>query len=135
MKAVIDTNVIVYDYVKDSERHKEAEEILDSLEKWVIPVIVIHELMWFLKGMKIGDRVDDIIVYMQHQKAEMVCDCENNVNKAIEILKKERLPLAHYKDMVILSHAILENYPLATFDRRLSKIAQKYGVTILSKFS
>jgi len=134
MKAVVDTNVIIYDYIKDSERHKEAEKVLDSLERWVIPVIVIHELVWFLKGMKIEDRLDDMIVYARHQKAEIVCDGENNVNKAIEILKKEKLSLAHYKDTVILSHAILENYPIATFDRRLSKIAQKYGVDMISKY-
>ncbi len=49
-KAIVDTNVIIYDYVEDSEYHKEAEAILDSLSKWIIPVIVIHELVWFLKG-------------------------------------------------------------------------------------
>jgi hypothetical protein len=88
-KAVIDTNVLIYDYVEDSERHKEAEEILDSLEKWIIPTIVIHEVIWFLKGIGLDSRLDDVIAYIQHQKAEIVCDCENNLNKVIEILKKK----------------------------------------------
>jgi len=43
MKAIIDTNVIIYDYIEDSEHHKEAEAILDSLDKWVTPVIVTHK--------------------------------------------------------------------------------------------
>ncbi len=50
-RAVIDTNVIIYDYVEDSELHGRAEEILDSLDKWVIPAVVFYEFVWFLKGM------------------------------------------------------------------------------------
>jgi len=33
MRAVIDTNVLIYDLVEDSEFHKEAEKLLDSLEE------------------------------------------------------------------------------------------------------
>lgn len=131
-KAVIDTNVIIYDYVEDSLYHKEAEEILDSLDRWVIPTIVIHELIWFLKGLNLENKLNDIIAYIENEKAEIVCDCNNNVLKALEILRKEKLTLTSYKDMVILSHSILENYPLATFDKKLSKIAQKYGVVVIS---
>ena len=47
MKAVIDTNILIYDLVEDSELHKEAEELLDSLEEWLIPSLVIHEFTWF----------------------------------------------------------------------------------------
>jgi predicted nucleic acid-binding protein len=132
-KAIIDTNVIIYDYIEDSLHHKEAKEILDSLDRWVIPTIVVHELIWFLKGLNLESKLDDIIAYIKNEKAKIVCDCDNNVLKALEILKKEKLTLSNYKDLVILSHSILENYPLATFDKKLSKIAQKYGVTIISK--
>ncbi len=59
-KAIVDTSVIIYDYVEDSEYHKRAEELLDSLDRWVIPVIVVHEIMSFLKGMKLEDKVDDV---------------------------------------------------------------------------
>jgi predicted nucleic acid-binding protein len=135
MKAIIDTNVIIYDYIEDSEHHKEAEAILDSLDKWVIPVIVIHELAWFLKGMKLEGKLNDIMAYIQHKKTEITCDCGSNVNRAIEIIGKEKLPLSNHKDMMILSHAILENHPIATFDKKLSKIAKKYGVAVISRFT
>ena len=128
---MIDTNVLIYDYVEDSEYHKRAEEILDSLDKWVIPVIVIHEFVWFLKGMKLEDRLQDVVSYIRHEKAEVVCDCIENVYDAIDILMKEKLSLSNYKDMVILSHAIRGKYPLVTFDKRLTKIAQRYGVKVI----
>jgi len=47
MKAVIDTNILIYDLVEDSEFHKEAGELLDSLEEWLIPSLVIHEFTGF----------------------------------------------------------------------------------------
>jgi len=50
MRAAIDTNVLIYDLVEDSEFHKEAEELLDSLEEWLITSIVVHELVWFLRA-------------------------------------------------------------------------------------
>ncbi|QGA69113.1 PIN domain-containing protein [Sulfolobus sp. E11-6] len=130
-KAVIDTNIIIYDYIEDSEYHKRAEELLDSLDKWIIPVTVVHELVWFLKGMKLEDKIDDLLAYIRNEKAEVVCDYADNVRSAIEIVKEEKLPLADYKDIVILSHAIRERLPLITFDRKLSKIAERYGVTII----
>jgi len=43
MKALIDTNVLVYDTFEDSIYHAEAKKLLDSLDRWIIPSIVIHE--------------------------------------------------------------------------------------------
>lgn len=52
MEAIIDTNVIIFDLFTDSEFHNEASMPLNSLEKWLIPPIVIHELIrFFLEGM------------------------------------------------------------------------------------
>ena len=93
-RAIIDTNVIIYDYVEDSQYHKRAEEILDSLNKWVIPTIVIHELVWFLKDME--DRINDVLAYVRNEKAEVVCDSVNNIVDSLEMLIREKLPLADY---------------------------------------
>ena len=96
-RAVIDTNVLIYDYVEDSEHHRRAEEILDSLDRWVIPVIVIHEFVWFLKGIGLNQGLRDVLDYLRHEKAE--------------IMLREGLPLPDYKDAIILTHAIKEKYP------------------------
>ena len=130
-RAVIDTNVLIYDYVEDSEHHKRAEEILDSLDRWVIPAIVIHEFVWFLKGNGLNQRLQDILTYLKHEKAEVACDCSENVIDAIEITAREGLPLSDYKDAVILSHAIKGRMSLATFDKKLARMASKYGVEVI----
>jgi predicted nucleic acid-binding protein len=35
--------------VEDSPMHEEAETLLDSLDVWHMPTVVIHELVWFFK--------------------------------------------------------------------------------------
>ncbi len=61
----------------------------------------------------------------------MVCDCPENLKYAAEVVIREGLPLSSYKDMVILSHAVRERLPLATFDKKLARVAEKYGVEVI----
>jgi len=82
--------------------------------------------------MKLEDKINDVFAYVRNEKAEVICDSVNNIVDSLEILIREKLPLADYKDMIILSHAIREKLPLVTFDKKLSKIAKKYGVSVVS---
>lgn len=43
LEAVIDTNVLVCDTFEDSIHHEGAARLLDSLDHWLIPPIVIYE--------------------------------------------------------------------------------------------
>ena len=47
---VVDTNVLISDTFEDSEFHAEAAAGLDSIERWCIPGMALHELLWFFKG-------------------------------------------------------------------------------------
>ncbi|BCU70037.1 hypothetical protein KN1_13340 [Stygiolobus caldivivus] len=58
----------------------------------MVPVIVAHELVWFLEGMGLEDRLGDITAYSQHRRAEVVYDCGDHITGAIEVLKKEKTP-------------------------------------------
>ncbi|AOL17532.1 twitching motility protein PilT [Sulfolobus sp. A20] len=127
MKVLVDTNVIIFDLIEDSQFHKEAEELLDIAETWVIPSIVIHELVWFLRANNLED-LEYVTAYLGNPKAEVVCDDYEVIRKAFEIMTREGLSLSRYNDVVILSHAILRKLPLATFDKRLSSLAKKYGI-------
>lgn len=49
-RAVIDTNVLIFAHFEDSEYHEEARKILSSLNEWIIPFIVVIELLWFSRG-------------------------------------------------------------------------------------
>jgi len=130
MRAVIDTNVLIYDLVEDSEFHKEAEELLDSLEEWLIPSIVVHEFVWFLRANGI-DNVEHVRSYVTNEKAKVLCDDYNVIGRALEILLKERLSLSRYNDVVILSHAIESGSPLATKDKALKGLARRHGVEVI----
>ncbi|QKR00734.1 PIN domain-containing protein [Metallosphaera tengchongensis] len=128
MKVLVDTNVIIFDLIEDSQFHREAEELLDTADTWVIPSIVIHELVWFLRANNIED-LEHVSAYLEDPKAEVVCDDYEVIRKTFEIMTRERLSLSRYNDVVILAHAILKRLPLATFDKRLSSLAKKYGIT------
>mgnify|MGYP001773005003 CR=1 FL=1 len=131
VRAVVDTNVIIYDYVEDSDLHSRAEEILDSLERWVIPAVVVYEFVWFLKGMGLEKALPDVLGYLSNEKAEVACDCPENLMDAAKMVTAESLSLSGFKDMVILSHAIRGKLPLATFDKKLTKVAKRYGVDVI----
>jgi hypothetical protein len=130
MRAVIDTNVLIYDLVEDSEIHKEAEELLDSLEEWLIPSIVVHELVWFLRANGI-DNVEYVRSYVTNEKAKVLCDDDEVIGRALEILIRERLSLSRYNDVVILAHAIESESPLATKDKALKGLARGHGVEVI----
>jgi len=53
-EAVIDTNVLVYDTFEDSVYHESASQLLDDLDRWLIPLISIYEYVWLLKGLSIS---------------------------------------------------------------------------------
>lgn len=40
--------VLIYDTFIDSEFHKKARSLLDSLDRWYIPPTVLQEYVWFL---------------------------------------------------------------------------------------
>jgi predicted nucleic acid-binding protein len=40
-EAVVDTNVLVYDTFEDSLYHETAARLLDNLDRWLVPLIVI----------------------------------------------------------------------------------------------
>jgi hypothetical protein len=130
MRAVIDTNILIYDLVEDSEFHKEAERLLDSLEEWLIPSIVIHEFVWFLRANEI-DNVEYVKSYVNNEKAKILCDNDDVIGRALEILTKERLSLSRYNDVVILAHAIVNKSPLATKDKALKGLARRHGVEVI----
>jgi len=48
-EAVVDTNAVIYYVAEDSPMHVEVEALLDGLDVWHMPAVVIHELVWFFK--------------------------------------------------------------------------------------
>jgi len=132
MKALIDTNVLVYDTFEDSIYHAEAKKLLDSLDEWIIPSIVVHEYVWVMRALKIevGEVAYKAKEYLQHHKARLVNETSQDIGRALSLIEKEGLNLSQYNDKIILSLA-LKVGSLATFDRKLRKQALNRRIRIL----
>ena len=134
-KAVIDTNVLIYDLFEDSIYHDDASKLLDALSSWIIPSIVIHELAWFLRGLNIDEQlaINAIFQYIIHHKSRIVPIGVDDVTKALNAIKQEGISLNRYNDKVILTVALRLKTPLASFDRKLRNEAIKSGITVMPR--
>ena len=136
MKAVIDTNVLIYDTFEDSVHHSEAKNLLDSLDEWILPTIVIHEYVWAMKSLNIDatNILDKVEEYVKHHKTRVVEETVDDILSALNAIVDEGLSLSRYNDKVILSIAIKNKRVLATFDGKLRKQALAVGLDILPRF-
>lgn len=129
MSAVVDTNVLIFDTFEDSEFHVEAMKLLDSLKKWILPSIVFHEYVWFMKGEKLdlSFSQEKIIEYLTHAKTNPVPIQVDDILFSIQRIKEYQ----DYNDFLILSAAKRMGHTLLTFDEKLKKHANQHGVRTL----
>ena len=132
-RAVIDTNVLVYDLVEDSMHHADASRLLDELDEWVIPVIVVHELVWVLRALNVPswEALPLVRQYTSSAKAVVVGVELGDVVNALRSLASEKLTLSRYNDKVILSVAYRLKLSVASFDKRLRGQARRLGLQVL----
>ena len=132
-KAVIDTNVLIYDLFEDSMYHKEASSILDMLEAWIIPTIVIHEFIWFIKGLglEIKNSYEVMLQYIGNEKSIIKPISDYHIRRALNIIFNEGLSLSRYNDKLILTIAMEEGAPIASFDRKLRGQARKLNIDVI----
>ncbi len=132
MEAVLDTNVLIYDTFEDSIHHREAARLIDTLRKWVIPLIVVYEYVWFMKGM--GVSVETVLrkveEYTEPKRSLIIWESMDILRKALTRLLREDLSLSRFNDKVILTVAKEMELPLVTFDLKLRSQAEKIGVTV-----
>jgi uncharacterized protein len=128
LKAVIDTNVLVFDTFEDSEFHREASSALDSLDGWGLPSMVFHELVWFFKGQRVAlSRANaKVKEYLTNEKTIFVPCSADDVIFASSKMKNHR----EYNDLVILSAANRTGLPLYSFDEDLMASARRHGIKL-----
>jgi len=133
MDAVIDTNALVYDYVEDSEFHKEAAEALDRAEGWAVPSVVIEEFVFVMKRARLDDAI------LQHKIGELLDDRRvvfvpvgaKDVKDAVRLLSSEKGSLSRLNDKLVLSVARRKKMPLLTFDKGLQAQCKRFGVKVM----
>ncbi len=122
---VIDTNVFIYATLKDSEFNDEARRLLASLERWIVPSIVLYELYWFFREKDYGrEEITKVVAsILNSPRTRVIGDGGKYTKRALELTKNPR----RFNDMVILATAE-EFKRLATYDRRLKKEAEGLGI-------
>jgi len=125
---VVDTNVLVFDTFEDSEFHKEAASGLDSLEKWLLPDMVFHELVWFFKSREIqpSRAATKVSEYLTNEKTDFLhCTADD-----IRFASSRMAGYHEYNDLLILSAARRLDVPLFSFDEDLKRVAKRAAVKL-----
>ncbi len=132
MHGVIDTNVLIYDTFEDTEFHSEAENVLESLDRWYVPAIVMQEYVWFFKnnGFSAKDALESLRGYTEDPRFRGLSESPETIENALNLLVGEKISLSRFNDVVVLLHA-LERGTLATFDRKLRNLAKRKGIKVL----
>ena len=132
MKAIIDTNVLVFDTFEDSEFHREASSGLDSLDGWSLPSMVFHELSWFFRGQEIAVSKANAKVkeFLTNEKTSFVPCSADDVMFASSKMKSHR----EYNDLVILSAAGRLGLPLYSFDEDIKGNAKRRGIKLFQGY-
>jgi len=127
--AVIDTNVLVYDAFVDQPMHRDAKDLLDSLDERVIPSIVLIELIWFARGavLTLRDARSLILGYALSKKARIVEISREDLVDALTSVSN----LSELEDELILCVAERMKLPLATFDGEMRNRATERGVAVI----
>ena len=124
---VIDTNVFIYAILEDSEYHKQARNFLSSLERWIVPGIVVYELYWFFREEGYSrEEIEGVVrSIIDSRRSKIVGDAGEFTRRALELTSNP----SRFNDMVIL--AVAEKYgKLATYDKRLVKDAERLGIEV-----
>lgn len=120
MEGVVDTNILVASLVESDVNHENAKSILNKLEKWYLPTIVVHEFVWFLKSQKLNIKL--ILPFILHEKSLITEVKREDIIFAVEKYAKKP---SNYNDYLVASVALRLKKKLITFDEELEKQFKK----------
>ncbi len=135
MRLLVDTNVLIYDTVEDSEYHDRAKEIIDEADEIAIPSIVVYEYIWAMyKLARVAPEFISLKIeeYFEDPRIVFLPEQLRLIHSALRMLKEDNAGLREINDYIILATALHYNLALATFDKKLIKRALKRGVKVLS---
>ncbi|WP_456366588.1 PIN domain-containing protein [Thermococcus sp.] len=126
---MIDSNVFIYAAVEDSEHHESAMHLIHSLDRWVVPTIVVYETVWNFRKLGFSNKeARELVEQILFDPRTSLVDDRRYLLEGFELL--QNLSLKHYNDSVILAIA-KEFGTLATYDKKLRNRAGKVGIKLL----
>ncbi len=134
MRLLVDTNILVYDTVEDSDYHEQARKIIDEADEILIPSIVVYEYVWVMY--KLAQVTPDFMLlklkeYFEDPRITLVPEQVKLIYSALKMLKEDGESLREINDYIVLASALYYNSALATFDKKLKKKALERGVQVI----
>ena len=128
----IDTNVLVRILVDDEKQKRQnvaARRLAERAKKVFIPQLVQVEAVWVFKSAHRLTR-QHIIFLLDHllENSAFVLQYEADFTKALQLYKEDNVEFA---DCVVLVTSVAAQLKLATFDRKLAKLAHVQLVSSL----
>ncbi|RLE94839.1 MAG: hypothetical protein DRN04_01990 [Thermoprotei archaeon] len=133
MEFIVDTNVLVYDTIEDSDFHEEVKLLLSKASFVLIPSIVLIEYILVLKKLGLSDKfiAKRLNELLEDNKFIIVPIKRKNFKEALKIVKDNGIPFKEFNDKLILSIAKELNLPILTYDKELIEVCSREGVKIL----
>ncbi|MEM0335984.1 MAG: PIN domain-containing protein [Thermofilum sp.] len=123
---VLDTNVLVYASVEDSEFHEESLKLLNEKDS-AIPQIVVYEYVRVIAELT-RDPLFVLVKIRELAEYNILCEPPHVVQRGLELWAKHSASIRELNDHVILALALTLNAEIATYDRKLRKLAEELGV-------
>ncbi|MFP3191138.1 MAG: PIN domain-containing protein [Thermoproteota archaeon] len=128
-ECVVDTNVLVYDTIEDSEHHETASAIIDNLDICIIPSVVLEEFIFTLAKLGLDnkiiyEKVLDLLETFEYLPIE-----KEDIINALNMIEKEKVSFKKFNDKLILCIAERRKAKLLTFDKELQKEQKRYKVS------
>ncbi len=130
MNVQIDTNVLVYDTIENSQHHDSASELIDELEDPIINSPSIVELGFVLPRYGIdNESVRMKIEELLHSDYFTVSWISGKMIEQVSAFMVEnKLSFREFNDWIIAHDINSRNIPLVTFDRVLQRKCKKLGI-------
>ncbi|MEM2678028.1 MAG: PIN domain-containing protein, partial [Thermofilaceae archaeon] len=117
---VLDTNVLVYASVEDSEFHEESLKLLNERDS-VIPQIVVYEYIRVIAELT-RDPLFVLTKIRELAEYNVLCEPLHVVQRGVQLWAERNAPIRELNDCVILALALTLNAELATYDRKLRRL-------------
>ena len=133
MTVLIDTNVLVYDTIENSQHHDSASELIDELEDPIINSPSIVELGFVLPRYGIdNERVRmKIEELLQSDYFTVSWLSGKMMEKVSSFMAENKLSFRDFNDWIIAYDANSRKVPLVTFDKILQKQCKKLGIQVI----
>ena len=133
MEMLVDTNVLVYATVEDSEFHEECVKKLEEAERIHLISTVVEEFVLVLKSIGIAEDFikDQARTIITDPRVNFITLKLKDLEDALKILKKEKVSVREFNDKLILTVAKRKGLQVYSYDKSLRNECQKFKVRVL----